>query len=212
MMIHIIKLWKIFSKRMKRLFDIFISLVCLLVFVALAILISIVVYCDLGLPIFFKQTRPGLKGKKFTVYKFRTMREPSADGLLAEGDAERLTKTGRFLRKTSLDEIPQIWNVLKGDMSLVGPRPLLVDYLPLYDERQMRRHDVVPGITGWAQINGRNNLSWQEKFELDVWYVENHSFWLDIKILFKTVAKVLQREGVSSPEHVTSEKFEGNDE
>ncbi len=175
------------------------------------LVIAAVVYFDLGQPIFFRQSRPGYKCRPFDVYKFRTMREPSEDGLLGVGDAERLTKIGHVLRKSSLDEIPQLWNVLKGDMSLVGPRPLLMEYLPLYSDRQMRRHDVVPGITGWAQINGRNNLSWQEKFELDIWYVENHSFWLDIRILFKTVAKVLQRDGVSSPEHVTSEKFEGND-
>jgi lipopolysaccharide/colanic/teichoic acid biosynthesis glycosyltransferase len=196
---------------MKRFFDFIASLVALITLTPVMSFVFIVVFADLGRPIFFTQLRPGYRGKPFKVYKFRTMREPSADGLLAEGDAERLTKIGRLLRKTSLDEIPQLWNVLKGDMGLVGPRPLLMDYLPLYNVRQMRRHDVVPGITGWAQISGRNNLSWQEKFELDIWYVENHSFWLDIKIIIKTVAKVLQREGVSSPEHVTSERFEGND-
>lgn len=197
---------------MKIIFDFIVSFVALIVLLPVMIIVSLAVLVDLGMPVFFVQIRPGLKGKPFNVYKFRTMRAPSVDGLLSEGDAERLTKIGRLLRKASLDEIPQLWNVLKGDMSLVGPRPLLMEYLPLYNERQMRRHDVTPGITGWAQINGRNNLSWQEKFELDLWYVENHSLWLDIKILFKTVSKVLQREGVSSPEHVTSERFKGNDQ
>ena len=197
---------------MKRIFDFLISMIALILLFPVIICVFFVVLVDLGKPIFFTQTRPGYKGKPFVVYKFRTMRGPSEDGLLGEGDAERLTKVGRLLRKTSLDEIPQLWNVLKGDMSLIGPRPLLMEYLPLYDDRQMRRHDVIPGITGWAQINGRNNLSWQEKFELDIWYVENQSFRLDMLILLKTVVKVLLHDGVSSPEHVTSEKFEGNDQ
>ncbi|EAT16125.1 sugar transferase [Desulfuromonas acetoxidans] len=195
---------------MKRFFDIVLSVCVLTIILPIGFVVAAVVYFDLGCPIFFIQLRPGYKGKPFSVYKFRTMKEPSEDGLLGEGDADRLTKIGRFLRKTSLDEIPQLWNVLKGDMSLVGPRPLLMEYLPLYSDRQMRRHDVIPGITGWAQVNGRNRLSWQDKFELDLWYVQNQSFWLDMRILFKTVAKVLLRDGVSSSEHVTSEKFEGN--
>lgn len=139
------------------------------------------------------------------------MHEMEADGLLGIGDAERMTRVGRFLRSTSLDELPQLLNVLKGEMSLVGPRPLLMDYFPLYNKRQMRRHDVLPGITGWAQVNGRNNLSWQEKFEFDIWYVENRSFLLDMKILWLTVVKVFKREGVSSQGHATSVRFEGND-
>lgn len=196
---------------MKRLFDISVSICALAAFLPIGVVCVFVVYFDLGRPIFFRQIRPGYKGKPFSVYKFRTMHEPSTDGLLGKGDAERLTKIGRILRKTSLDEIPQLWNVLKGEMNLVGPRPLLMEYLPLYDDRQIRRHDVIPGITGWAQIHGRNNLSWQEKFDLDIWYVDNHSFFLDVKILFKTVVKVFRRDGISSKEHVTSERFEGND-
>lgn len=197
---------------MKRVFDIFFAGTSLLLGAPLFLMLIAVVYLDIRRPIFFNQQRPGYKGQPITVYKFRTMHELEADGLLGVGDAERMTRVGRFLRSTSLDELPQLWNVLKGDMSLVGPRPLLMDYLPLYNERQMRRHDVKPGITGWAQVNGRNNLSWQEKFELDIWYVENHSFWLDLKILCLTVSKVFKREGISSQEHVTSVRFEGNDE
>lgn len=197
---------------MRRVFDISVSLFFLLVSIPLFLAVLIAVYFDLGRPVFFNQQRPGYKGRPITVYKFRTMHKLEADGLLGIGDAERMTRIGRFLRSTSLDELPQLFNVLKGDMSLVGPRPLLMDYLPLYNERQMRRHDVKPGITGWAQVNGRNNLSWQEKFELDIWYVENHSFWLDLKILFLTVSKVFKREGISSQERVTSVRFEGNDQ
>lgn len=197
---------------MRRVFDISVSLMLLLFCIPLLLAILVAVYLDLRRPVFFNQQRPGYKGQPITVYKFRTMHELEADGLLGIGDAERMTRVGRFLRSTSLDELPQLLNVLKGDMSLVGPRPLLMDYLPLYNERQMRRHDVKPGITGWAQVNGRNNLSWQEKFELDIWYVENHSFWLDLKILCLTVRKVFKREGISSQEHVTSVRFEGNDE
>ncbi|TBU82179.1 sugar transferase [Pseudomonas daroniae] len=197
---------------MKRIFDSCFAMLLLAVFFPLYIVLAGLVFLDLGRPVFFCQRRPGYQGQPITVYKFRTMHELGADGLLGVGDAERMTRVGRFLRSTSLDELPQLWNVLKGDMSLVGPRPLLMDYLPLYNERQMRRHDVKPGITGWAQVNGRNNLSWQEKFELDIWYVENHSFWLDLKILCLTVSKVFKREGISSQEHVTSVRFEGNDE
>lgn len=196
---------------MKDSFDKFMSLIFIILLIPMYFAIALFVFFDLGRPVFFFQQRPGYKGRPITVYKFRTMHKLEADGLLGIGDAERMTRIGRFLRSTSLDELPQLFNVLKGDMSLVGPRPLLMDYLPLYNERQMRRHDVKPGITGWAQINGRNNLSWQQKFELDIWYVENRSFWLDLKILFLTVNKVFKREGVSSQEHVTSVRFEGND-
>jgi lipopolysaccharide/colanic/teichoic acid biosynthesis glycosyltransferase len=196
---------------MKRLFDFCVSLLLMLFLMPIFGGLALLVFIGLGCPVFFNQQRPGYKGRPITVYKFRTMHELGSDGLLGVGDAERMTRMGRFLRSTSLDELPQLWNVLKGEMSLVGPRPLLMDYLPLYSERQMRRHDVKPGITGWAQVNGRNNLSWQEKFELDIWYVENQSFLLDMKILWLTVVKVFKREGISSQEHATSVRFEGND-
>lgn len=160
---------------------------------------------------FFLQPRPGKDGKIFKVIKFKTMNDRAdAQGNLLP-DAERLTKLGAFIRKTSLDEIPQLLNVIKGDMSLVGPRPLLVQYLPLYNEKQSRRHEVRPGITGWAQVNGRNALSWQQKFAYDVWYVDNLSFWLDLKILFLTVKKVFVREGISADGHATIEPFNGNE-
>jgi len=197
---------------MKRIIDIFASVLVLAVFFPVICLVALIVWFDLGRPVLFVQERPGLRGRIFKLYKFRTMREPNPDGLLDEGDAERMTKIGRLIRSTSLDELPQLWNVLKGEMSLVGPRPLLKEYLPLYNERQARRHEVRPGITGWAQINGRNNLSWQEKFEFDVWYVENQSLWLDFKILVGTFKKVLARKDVSSDDHATSVRFEGNDE
>lgn len=194
----------------KRSFDFFVALVCIVLLIPVYIVLSLFVLVLLGHPIFFVQKRPGFKGKPFFVYKFRTMLNPSPDGLIHQGDAERMTRFGWILRSSSLDEIPQLWNVLCGDMSLVGPRPLLMEYLPLYNERQLRRHDVRPGITGWAQVNGRNNLSWQTKFEFDVWYVENQSFFLDMKILLMTVKKVFFREGVTSDTHATSEPFEGN--
>ncbi|MGQ7818403.1 sugar transferase [Metapseudomonas furukawaii] len=197
---------------MKRLFDVTLSAFLLLVLSPVIVSLVFLVFIDLGRPVIFRQRRPGYKGVEITVYKFRTMREQIDDGLLGVGDSERLTRIGRLLRSTSLDEIPQLWNVLKGEMSLVGPRPLLMDYLPLYNQRQMRRHDVLPGITGWAQVNGRNNLSWQEKFELDIWYVENRSLALDLKILWMTIVKVFKREGISSKENATSVRFEGNDE
>jgi len=164
----------------------------------------------MGSPIFFAQPRPGKNGHIFTFYKFRTM----TDDLDSEGkllpDEKRLTAIGQFLRQTSLDELPQLWNVLKGDMSFVGPRPLLVAYLSRYNSEQARRHEVKPGITGWAQVNGRNAISWEEKFKLDVWYVDNWSLWLDLKILFLTVIKVLKRDGISEANHVTMSEFQGN--
>ena len=165
---------------------------------------------DMGRPIIFTQQRPGLSGKPFTIYKFRTMNdERDAQGNLLP-DEQRLTRFGKFLRKTSLDELPELFNVLKGDMSLVGPRPLLMEYLPLYSAEQARRHEVKPGITGWAQINGRNTLAWEDKFNLDVWYVDHLSFWLDVKILFITLLKVFKREGISQDGQATVEKFRGN--
>ena len=162
-----------------------------------------------GSPVLFIQKRPGRYGKIFTIYKFRTMTNEtdSAGNLLP--DAARLKGIGKLIRSLSLDELPQLFNVLKGDMSFIGPRPLLVEYLPLYNERQKKRHNVKPGITGWAQVNGRNAISWQKKFDLDVWYVENLSFWLDLKIMLLTFYKVFKREGVSSQDHVTMEKFNG---
>ncbi|MCQ4269273.1 sugar transferase [Pseudomonas stutzeri] len=196
---------------MSRLFEVIVSLGLLVLVSPLMLVVAFFVFISLGRPLLYVQFRPGLKGASFKIYKFRTMRDLDANGLLGVGDVDRMTRVGRFLRSTSLDELPQLWNVIKGDMRLVGPRPLLMDYLPLYSERQMRRHDVKPGITGWAQVNGRNNLSWQEKFEFDIWYVENRSFLLDIKILWLTVVKVFKREGVSSQGHATSVRFEGND-
>lgn len=194
----------------KRLFDFFISLFGLMIFFPLFLLFSVLIKINIGSPVFFRQIRPGKNGISFPMLKFRTMtNERDLLGNLLP-DEKRMTKLGRFLRSTSLDELPELWNVLKGDMSLVGPRPLLMDYLPLYSKEQARRHLVKPGITGWAQINGRNNISWNKKFEYDIWYVDNRSFWLDLKILFMTIKKIIAREGISSDGHVTTEKFKGN--
>lgn len=166
---------------------------------------------QLGEPYFFRQNRPGLHGEIFQMIKFRTMLEITDSNGEIMGDACRITQLGKFLRSCSLDELPELWNVIKGDMSLVGPRPLLVEYLPLYNETQKRRHELKPGITGLTQINGRNALAWNEKFDLDVWYVDNHSLWLDVKILLLTVKKVLIREGITSEGSITAEKFGGNE-
>jgi len=197
---------------MKRVFDIVVSVVALLLlFVPLMVLIFLV-RRKLGSPVFFRQVRPGLRGQPFQMVKFRTMMDKrDANGNLLP-DAERLTSFGRLLRATSLDELPELWNVLKGDMSLVGPRPLLMEYLPLYTPEQARRHEVAPGVTGWAQVNGRNALSWEEKFALDVWYVDNRSLWLDIRILWMTVMKVLKRDGISAPGDATMPVFRGTGE
>lgn len=196
---------------MKRLFDLLLaSLALLLLGIPLLFLIW-QVRRKLGSPVFFCQTRPGLHGKPFKMVKFRTMTDArGSDGQLLP-DADRLTPFGRFLRASSLDELPELWNVLKGDMSLVGPRPLLVEYLPLYSPEQARRHAVRPGITGWAQVNGRNALSWGDKFKLDVWYVDHGSIWLDIRILWLTVRKVLVREGISAAGEATMTKFTGSE-
>lgn len=164
----------------------------------------------LGAPVFFTQQRPGLRGKPFRMIKFRTMTDVRDKAGKLLPDAERLPHFGRFLRAASLDELPELFNIFMGNMSLVGPRPLLMEYLPLYSARQARRHDVRPGLTGWAQINGRNALSWEEKFELDIWYVENRSFWLDLKIIFLTAKKVLVREGISAAGEATMPKFTGS--
>lgn len=194
----------------KRAIDIIISFFALMVLAPIIFLVAVLVRNKLGSPIIFKQQRPGMKGKVFQVYKFRTMTdERDGHGALLP-DTVRLTKFGQILRKLSLDELPQLWNVLKGDMSFVGPRPLLVEYLPLYNERQARRHEVRPGITGWAQVNGRNAISWEQKFEYDVWYVENQSLFLDLKIIFLTFKKVFQSEGINQPGQATIEKFKGS--
>ena len=194
----------------KRIFDIFASAIGLFLLAPVIAVVSFQIRRKLGYPILFRQIRPGMDGQPFEMIKFRTMK----DALDAKGnplpDSERMTSFGQFLRSTSLDELPELWNVLKGDMSLVGPRPLLMEYLPLYSKEQYRRHEVRPGVTGWAQINGRNAISWEDKFKLDVWYVDNRSFWLDVKILFLTVKKVLARDGVSGEGEVTMSKFTGS--
>lgn len=193
----------------KRIFDITLTLIGALFLSPVFLLTLLVVKIKLGSPLFFKQVRPGLNGNLFNMCKFRSMtNERDKDGKLLS-DEDRLTKFGKFLRSTSLDELPSLWSVLKGDMSLVGPRPLLVEYLPLYSKRQSRRHEVRPGVTGWAQINGRNAISWDEKFELDVWYVDNQSIWLDIKILWLTVKKVIVRDGITAQGDVTMPIFRG---
>lgn len=191
----------------KRVFDIAGTTIGLLLLSPVLIIVSLMIWQQMGFPVFFRQTRPGFHGKPFEMIKFRTMR----DAVDANGnplpDAERLTGLGRFLRSSSLDELPELWNVLKGDMSLVGPRPLLMEYLPLYSPEQARRHEVRPGLTGWAQVNGRNAISWDEKFALDVWYVDNHSLWLDLKIIWLTIRKVAKREGISAAGEATMPKF-----
>ena len=195
---------------MKRLFEFVLAALVLLLFGIPLIFLTLQVRRKLGSPAFFRQIRPGLGGRPFEMIKFRTMTDECDSNGLMLPDADRLTHFGRFLRTTSLDELPELWNVLKGDMSLVGPRPLLMEYLPLYSVEQSRRHDVRPGITGWAQINGRNALSWEEKFRLDLWYVDNRSTWLDIKILALTVRKVMKRDGISAAGVETMPRFTGS--
>ena len=195
---------------MKRLFDFILALFLVVLFIPLYVVVSIMILLNMGLPVLFKQKRPGLDGKIFEIYKFRTMtNEKDKEGKLLADD-QRLLGIGKFIRASSLDELPQIFNVLKGDMSFVGPRPLLVEYLALYNDRQKQRHAVKPGITGWAQINGRNTISWEEKFEYDIWYVQNNSFFLDMKIIWLTFLKVLKRSDISSNTNITMEKFEGD--
>lgn len=190
--------------------DIFGAAIGLIVFSPILIVIALMIRREMGSPVLFRQTRPGLDGKPFEMIKFRTMR----DAIDTDGhplpDGERLTKLGKFLRASSLDELPELWNVLKGEMSLVGPRPLLMEYLPLYSPEQARRHEVRPGVTGWAQINGRNAITWEEKFALDVWYVDNRSIWLDLKIIWSTIRKVIKRDGISAAGEATMSKFTGN--
>lgn len=195
---------------MKRLFDFLVALFALLILLPVIIVVAVLVRLKLGSPILFTQDRPGLHGNIFKMMKFRTMLDAKDKQGNLLPDDERMTQFGAFLRSTSLDELPGLFNVLKGDMSLVGPRPLLVQYLPLYSNEQARRHNVRPGITGWAQVNGRNAISWEQKFKLDVWYVDNQSFLLDIKILLLTVKKVFVREGISADGHVTIEPFKGS--
>ena len=198
-----------YKKYFKRLFNIVSSVIFLLCFWWLYIIVAILVKKKLGSPVIFKQQRPGLNGKIFTMYKFRSMTDARDKNGKLLSDAERLPKFGKLLRATSLDEIPEIVNVLKGDMSLVGPRPLLVEYLSRYSKEQARRHEVRPGITGWAQVNGRNAISWEEKFKYDVEYVDSCSFLLDIRILFLTIKKVFVKEGISQEGNVTMEEFKG---
>ncbi|MCT6718327.1 sugar transferase [Acidovorax sp. K2F] len=194
---------------MKRMFDLLLSLVSLMVLALPLLALYGLVRTKLGSPVLFRQIRPGLHGRPFILVKFRTMTdERSSDGYLLP-DAQRLTAFGRFLRASSLDELPELWNVLRGEMSLVGPRPLLMDYLPLYSLEQMRRHEVRPGITGWAQVNGRNALNWNERFKLDVWYVDHQSLWLDLRILWLTISKVIGREGITAQNEATMPRFTG---
>lgn len=192
----------------KRIFDV--GVVLVVVCWPLFLLLACVVRYFLGRGVFFSQERPGLHGKPFLMVKFRTMTDARDERGNLLSDEARLTKFGQFLRSTSMDELPELWNVLRGDMSLVGPRPLLMEYLPLYSPEQARRHEVRPGITGWAQINGRNAIEWADKFKLDIWYVDHYSIWLDAKILFLTIKKVLIRDGVNADGHVTIERFTGN--
>ncbi len=198
------------SKVLKRGMDLMGATFGLVLLAPVMLVVALLIRLTMGSPVLFRQVRPGLYGRPFTMYKFRTMLDIRNERGELLPDELRLTPVGRFLRKTSLDELPELFNVLKGDMSLVGPRPLLMDYLDRYTPEQARRHEVKPGITGWAQVNGRNALTWEEKFKLDVWYVDNWSLWLDIKILFMTLVKVFKREGISADGHVTMPEFKGS--
>ncbi|MBU5271941.1 sugar transferase [Staphylococcus caprae] len=195
---------------LKRAFDVAVSSSGLILSSPIILGASILIAKKLGKPVLFKQTRPGQYGKPFQIYKFRTMTDAKDENGELLPDEQRMTPVGRFIRNSSIDELPQLINVLKGDISLVGPRPLLMEYLPLYNQEQKKRHNVKPGITGWAQINGRNAISWDAKFKLDVWYVENQSFKLDMYIIYKTIVNTLQKKDINSPNHVTAEKFKGN--
>lgn len=195
---------------MKRAFDFIVALAALLALSPLLLSIAVLVRVRMGSPVLFRQIRPGKQGRPFRLTKFRTMADARSSTGETLADHARITRFGQFLRSTSLDELPELWNVLKGEMSLVGPRPLLMEYLSLYSPEQARRHEVRPGITGWAQINGRNAVSWEDKFKLDVWYVDNRSFWLDLKILFLTIFSVVKRENISQDGHATVEPFRGS--
>ena len=194
----------------KRIIDVALTLIGGLVLLPFVMLIALAVYLSVGAPILFRQKRPGMAGLPFEMYKFRTMLEGFDEQGNPLPDGQRLTRVGRFLRSLSLDELPSLWNVLRGEMSLVGPRPLLMRYLERYSPEQARRHEVLPGITGWAQVNGRNALTWEDKFRLDVWYVDHQSLWLDFRILLMTVWKVLRREGISQEGHATADEFMGS--
>jgi len=193
----------------KRLIDFLVSAAALLLLAPVLAVVALMVRWKLGSPVLFRQLRPGLHGKPFWLIKFRSMRESGESTDAARSDADRLDDFGRRLRSTSLDELPELWNVLSGDMSLVGPRPLLMEYLPMYSSRQARRHEVRPGLTGWAQVHGRNAASWRERLELDVWYVENHSFWIDLLVIWRTVWLVLSRSGTRHAGHATMPPFRG---
>jgi len=197
------------SAMLKRGFDIVVSASALIILAPVLAGVALMVRSTMGSPVLFRQLRPGLNRRPFEIIKFRTMRDAFGRDGNPLPDGERLTPSGRWLRATSLDEFPELWNVLKGEMSLVGPRPLLMEYVPLYSAEQARRHDVRPGVTGWAQVNGRNAISWARKFELDVWYVDHRNFWLDLRIIVMTVDRIFRRHGVSAPGSATAEKFEG---
>ena len=201
---------KLYARKFKCLFDWVVAVVIFVIFSPILVLIGLLVRIAIGSPILFCQTRPGLNGKPFTIYKFRTMIDKHSDQGYLLADANRLTPLGRILRNTSLDELPELFNVIKGDMSLVGPRPLLIEYLDRYTAKQARRHEVKPGITGWAQVNGRNAITWEEKFDFDVWYVDHLSFLLDLKIVGLTIWKILKHEGVNQPGQATVEYFQGS--
>ncbi len=199
-----------YTRWIKPVIDRLLALLLITLFTPVALVVALAIRVSMGSPVVFAQRRPGKEGKIFTIYKFRTMSDArDADGELLPDEA-RLGKVGRLIRSTSLDELPQLWNMLKGDMSFIGPRPLLVEYLPLYNERQKKRHDVLPGITGWAQVNGRNAISWQQKFDLDVWYVEHMGFLTDLRVIGKSFAAVFGRKGISQEGQATMEKFNGN--
>jgi sugar transferase EpsL len=194
---------------LKRVFDFTFAAFILALMLPVALVVALLVFWRMGSPVLLRQPRPGLHGRLFTLYKFRSMTDARDESGNLLPDAQRLTFFGKLLRASSVDELPELWNVLRGEMSLVGPRPLLPEYLSLYNKEQARRHEVLPGITGWAQVNGRNTLAWDENFALDVWYVDNHTFWLDIRILLLTLWKVVSREGISQQGHVTRERFDG---
>jgi lipopolysaccharide/colanic/teichoic acid biosynthesis glycosyltransferase len=196
--------------RIKRIFDLTVVVVCLFFLVPFLLTFAVLIRLRLGSPVLFRQMRPGYLGKPFTLYKFRTMTDEKDEHGNLLPDSQRLTRFGGFLRRSSLDELPELLNILRGDMSLVGPRPLLMQYLPRYSAEQARRHHVLPGLTGWAQVNGRNALSWEDKFSLDVWYVDHWSMQLDLKILWQSIWKVLKREGIEAPDQVTPSEFMGS--
>lgn len=196
--------------KLKRVLDFLIALLSLIILSPLFLMVSILIYFNLGSPIFFVQERVGKDNKTFKMIKFRSMKNTTDKTGRLLSDSERLTRFGKLLRSLSIDELPELINMLKGDMSLIGPRPLLVQYLPLYSKEQLKRHNVLPGLTGWAQINGRNSISWTEKFKLDIWYIENWSIWLDIKIFFLTFYKIFKRDGINKDETITMEYFDGS--